>query len=401
MRQAWNQAEVLFDVESPNRLGDQAYDREGVQLNRPDDMEPGLTFLTHFWLQGRGDATLQLIDRNGQTVHRWPVEKDELFQNSLSGRADTERAHVHGSLLLPDGDVIFNLRYVGTARVDACGEVQWILNERGHHSIAQTEDGNYWISAVSQERRSQSGRYPDGFPGFDTPVWLEKVIQVNEDGKKLSEINILDVLYMNNLERHIAKARVADFKDPTHLNDVEPLPSSMADEYPLFESGDLLISLRNIDLVFVLDPESLNVKWHKSAPFIWQHDPDFIGNGWIGVFDNNRDLTQRGTMLGGSRIIALRPAADSSEVLFPTEHADPFYTETRGKWQKLDDGNMLLTESNAGRVVEVDSAGRTVWEWVKPHHVVTKASRHDLTREDVADWPCSSVDSVGTAARSN
>lgn len=61
---------------------------------------------------------------------------------------------------------------------------------------------------------------------------------------------------------------------------------------------------------------------------------------------------------------------------------------------------MLLTESSAGRVAEVTPNGRTVWEWVHAPYeesnvpVVTKAARHDLTREDVATWPCSSADST-------
>lgn len=185
----------------------------------------------------------------------------------------------------------------------------------------------------------------------------------------------------------------------THLNDVEPLDVSIADEYPLFEAGDLLVSLRNLHLVLVVDPDSERVKWHASEPFVMQHDPDFMGDGWIGVFNNNRDLTGRGERLGGSRILALQPHMDSTRVLFPTADSDPFYTGTRGKWQRLENGNLLLTESNAGRVVEVSPDGRTVWEWaVEPYDessmpAVTEGTRYPLTVDEVADWPCSPSDS--------
>ena len=81
-------------------------------------------------------------------------------------------------------------------------------------------------------------------------------------------------------------------------------------------------------------------------------------------------------------------------VRFPTRYSDPFYTKIQGKWQDLENGNMLLAETRAGRVVEVDSNGRTVWELVEPGSSITKATRVDLTREQVASWPCSSVDSV-------
>jgi hypothetical protein len=174
----------------------------------------------------------------------------------------------------------------------------------------------------------------------------------------------------------------------------------MADEYPLFDAGDLLLSIRDLHLVLVYDPASEQVKWHTSDPFIQQHDPDFISNGWIGVFDNNRDFTARGTMNGGSRIVAVQPHTDSVEVRFPTEHSAPFYTDTMGKWQQLESGNLLLTETKAGRVVEVAPDGRTMWEWVvQPYNEskvsrISQAVRHDLTPADVAAWPCSSVDSV-------
>jgi hypothetical protein len=111
-------------------------------------------------------------------------------------------------------------------------------------------------------------------------------------------------------------------------------------------------------------------------------------------------------MLGGSRIVGLQPDLDSTAVLFPTSRSEPFYTDVQGKWQKLANGNMLLTESVAGRVVEVAPDGRTVWEWIHEPYgdasvaSVTKASRRDLTPDEVASWPCTSVDSVRTSDQS-
>jgi hypothetical protein len=309
---------------------------------------------------------------------------------------------------MPNGDILLNLDYVGLARLDACGNTLWTLDEGNHHSIARAEDGSFWIPGMSSERRATTSQYPDGFPGISQPVWFDRILRVSEGGDILKDINLLDVLYANDLERYLVKAlgafpgdRVRD--DPVHLNDVEPLSASMADEYPLFEAGDLVVSLRYPSLVFVFDPETSEVKWHASEPFLHQHDPDFIGGGWIGVFDNNKDITRRGTMLGGSRIVNVQPHTGSVEVRFPTPHSEPFYTDKQGKWQELSNGNMLLAETRAGRVVEVDSSGRTVWEWVNDPYketripVVAQATRHDITPAEVASWPCSLVDSVHTA----
>jgi hypothetical protein len=382
MRTAWNQAQVWFGLESPGTSWSRSYDREGVRVLEPDKVQSGLRFVATTWEAGAGEPSLTLMDEEGTVVHEWTINRKEIFPNA---RENLERAELHGSVLLPNGDVLFNLDYVGTARLDACGNVQWRLTEKNHHSIARGENGTFWIPGVRRGDNAQS------YPGLENP-WADRILHVSGEGEILDDISVLDILYQNDLERYIAKARATNLGDVTHLNDVEPLRSSMADEYPTFEAGDLVVSLKRLDLVFVFDPESLEVKWHVREPFIGQHDPDFTGDGWIGLFDNNIDGTKEGTMLGGSRIVSFQPHTDSTKVRFPTSNSDLFYTQTQGKWQELENGNMLLAETAAGRVVEVDPEGNSVWEFVEPGASLTKASLHDLSKEDVSRWPCTSVD---------
>ena len=387
------------------------YDRSGVRAARPEQMQPGLTLLSSSW-EGPGglETELRLMDQAGDVVHKWRVNREAVFEGG-GWRKDPTQTGVHGSELLPNGDALVNVEYVGLARLNSCGEVQWTLREGNHHAVSPAGDGTFWTPAVSRERRTGSERHPDGIPGIDKPVWLDRILHVSGEGEILQDINVLDVLYANGLDRYLHKATWGGKSPPngvpedvTHINDVEPLLPSMADEYPRFEAGDLVISVRRFHLVFVFDPESLDVKWHASDPFIAQHDPDFIGDGWIGVFNNNTDGTGRGMQLGGTRIVALQPHTDSMEVRFPTPHSEPFYTAGLGKWHLLENGNMLLAETESGRVVEVDSTGRTVWEWVHPSYdeprvpEIRQAVRHDLSLKDVAVWPCTSVDtSQGTS----
>lgn len=399
--------------QAPGILTDKVYTQEGVHIKMQKEMQPGLTLITSSWKNpGREwEIGFKLIDKRGRVLHDWLFDRAELFRSGLSQRNDPERTDIHGSHLLPNGDVIFNIEYVGTVRADACGRVKWTLAEGNHHSVDRGEGGDFWIPGVSSKPSNVTSRYPDGIPGL-SPVWLDRIFHVSSEGEVLGKINILDVLYKNDLERFIvqeyqpgAGTSGMDTKNITHLNDIEPLAPDMADQYPLFEAGDLLVSLRNIHLVFVFDTESKTVKWYESEPFIQQHDPDFIGDGWIGVFDNRDDFIERGKLLGGSRIVALQPHTDSTRVLFPTPLSDPFYTDIRGKWQMLENNNMLLTESAAGRVVEVTPDGETVWEWIhSPSEnskipYVSQAIRHDLTRNDVASWPCASIDSVDTPSQ--
>jgi len=388
-------------------LTTRVYDRQGVQVKDSSAMQSGLTFVNSLWEGPDGwYPGFKLINRRGETVHRWRVDRATLFPDSIDRRGDPTQKVLHGSHLLPKGDVVFNVDYVGTVRIDACGNIQWRLPLGNHHSVERAEDGTFWVPGTSKGRRLTTDQHPDGFVGLDDPVWLDQILHVSAGGTVLNTINVLDVLYANGLQRYLVKAYEPQAEqdepktsDLTHLNDVEPLSSTMADEYPLLEAGDLLVSLRELDLVFVFDPESERVKWHMSDSFIQQHDPDFIGNGWIGVFNNNKDFTRRGKMLGGSRIVTVQPHTDSVHVRFPTPSSSPFYTDAMGKWQQLPNGNVLLTETKTGRVVEVAPDGQMVWEWViQPYNEskvsrISQAIRHELTPADVADWPCSLGDS--------
>lgn len=297
-------------------LATRVYDnRVGVRIVDSSEVQPGLTFINSLWNDsGQWTPGFNLINREGNVLHRWRVDRSTLFPDSIDRRGDPTQKLLRGSHLLPNGDVVFNVDYVGTVRIDACSNVIWRLPQGNHHSVARADDGTFWISGTSKRRRRTTSQHPDGFPGLDDPVWLDQLHHVRSNGTLLKQITVLDLLYKNELERHLVQAyepqdggdapRTADL---THLNDVEPLSASMANTYPLFDAGDLLVSLRKIDFVFVVDPDTETVKWHTSEHTIQQHDPDFIGNGWIGIFDNNRDFLSRGNMLGGSRIVAIQP----------------------------------------------------------------------------------------------
>lgn len=380
-QQAWSQAKAYVSDNPFSYLVPRVYDRHGAQVMKPASVQPGVTLVTSMWDGADGwEPRVRLINNDGEAIHEWQIS-DDLFQHD---------SYLHGSHLLPNGDLVVNVEYVGTARLDACGQVLWRLSKRTHHSVARAADGSFWIPAQMGDRTTD-------YSGLDEPVLPEQILHISASGDVLEAIDLIDLLFENELERFLFKIHgPLPRGELLHLNDVEPLSPSMADAYPLFEAGDLLVSLRDIHLVFVLDPDTNEVKWHTFGPFIRQHDPDFIGDGKIGVFDNNPDGTHRGKVLGGSRIVVLHPPSDSTNLLFPTAKSDSFYTEAGGKWQPLENGNLLLTEAQAGRVVEVASNGAPVWEWVRAPDgsrvpQVLDAARYDLTEEKVSGWSCSSV----------
>jgi hypothetical protein len=152
--------------------------------------------------------------------------------------------------------------------------------------------------------------------------------------------------------------------DPFHLNDVEPLPAALAPAFPGFEAGDLLLSPRSLNLVAVVDPETLRIKWYDFGRMRRQHDPDWQPDGTITVFDNSMHRPP-------SRILRIRPGHGSAPettvetIVNGADHG--FYSAIRGKHQVLGNGDVLVTSSQQGRVFEVDGDGSVRFEFLNTY----------------------------------
>jgi hypothetical protein len=171
-----------------------------------------------------------------------------------------------------------------------------------------------------------------------------------------SDIDILGLRQEEYADRYTWTGYRGDY---WHTNDVEPLTVKMAKSFPQFSAGDLLISMRSINLLFVLDPNSLKVKWWRIGQTRRQHDPDWQLDGSITVYDNNM---HRNT----SRITRINPADYSAEILYDGVKED-FYSRIRGKHQVLPNNNILITISQQGRVLEVTNSGEVAFEFLNPY----------------------------------
>ncbi len=135
------------------------------------------------------------------------------------------------------------------------------------------------------------------------------------------------------------------------------------------------MSARSLNLIFVLDPATLKVRWWHSGSWRRQHDPDWQPTGEITVYDNhmNRDY---------SRIMSIVPGAPAAQVVFDGR-ANNFYSRIRGKHQKTGAGTLLVTSSQQGRVFEVERDGRVVFEMVNlrpDHNGASNAAPPDAAR---------------------
>ena len=88
-----------------------------------------------------------------------------------------------------------------------------------------------------------------------------------ETGALLQRIDMGEVRRQNRHVHIFDVQREKDVPDRVHGNDIEELTADRAAAFPGFEAGDLLLSYRVPNLVFVIDPDTLDIKWWRIGPW--------------------------------------------------------------------------------------------------------------------------------------
>ncbi len=335
---------------------------EPVYFPKNDQAYQGLNLITRM---GK-DHTLvaEVLDMDRRKVHQWAVDWFELWPEATHvpdhwNPRSKPGTHLHGALIMEDGGLVFNFEHQGLVRLDCQGKVVWRLPYQTHHSVQRQDDGNLWV--CGQKYHSD----PDPrFPNRIAPFEEYTIVEVSPDGQireqfsvaeLLQDNGLMGLLYMANLRNRFVQMP----GDRLHLNDVEPFPDSMKEDF--FHKGDILVSLRNISTVFVFNRYSRQIKFVATGWFVRQHDPDFIDGNRFSVFDNNSIAP--GAPGRQSRIVIVSARERTAEVFFEGTLQTPFYTDILGKHQWLPNGNLLITESMKGRGFEINPDGEIVWEY--------------------------------------
>jgi Arylsulfotransferase (ASST) len=337
----------------------------GVIQYAGSEASPGVTLMEGLF---DGRVGLRLIDNQGTSLHTWDALYSEIAPNSEYIRENKIPANdwetmVQGAALYSNGDVLFNLAGASMTRMSACGDIVWTLPTVTHHSIYVADNGNIWTLGRKQYEQ-QAPEFPGMRPDFeDNPV-----LEVSPQGEILRQISLLGILYTNDLIGSLfptGEGLIDGYakSDILHANDVEVLSQHDAPAFPLFEAGDALVSVRNLNLLVVFNPDSGVVKWSQTGPWLRQHDADFLPDGRILVFDNRNDAAG-GRLLGGSRLLAIDPVTREVETIYKGTPEAPFFSAAHGKADMLEDGNFLITETDAGRVFEVNPEGEIVWSFI-------------------------------------
>ncbi|MEM6943894.1 MAG: arylsulfotransferase family protein, partial [Pseudomonadota bacterium] len=326
---------------------------EGIDITSPmlrledESAERGWRAMSGaFEIAGGVGNAIVLISPDNEIVHVWPLDEPDV----ADARPPQEKL-LHGMELLPDGSVIFVFDGGRSIqRYDACGERLWAGLGTYHHSVAfDATDNTVWTIANVSDLAEIS---------VDTGEQL-RLISLRTVMERNPENDILGlrVLHEDFSRSNRRNTRGAWMTETFHLNDLDPLPDALTDQFPEFEQGDLLVSARSTNLVFVLDPDTLEIKWWTIGETQRQHDPDWLENGEILIYDNrmSRDF---------SEIISIDPATDAVSKLIDGSDFE-FYSRIRGKSQRTPNA-IVLSSPQQGRAFEVDDEGTVVLEIMNP-----------------------------------
>jgi hypothetical protein len=326
-------------------------------------------------------ARAVLVNMRGDAVHQWQVPFSQLWPapTHVHGRIEDTSVYFNDGYVFPNGDLLAvlegptNLQNVspgyGLVKLDKDSRVLWKYAEKCHHDVDVAEDGT--IYALVNEIVE---RVPPALAYVPTPCIVDCVDVLGPQGQRIKRIPLLEAFLespyaalFGKLERAGTARGTASAgsgmalytddvqrRDVLHTNAVKVLRRKLAPKFPLFKAGQLLVSARQLDAIAVLDPDSGKVVWAAHGPWRAQHDPSFLDNGHLLLFDNL--FSER-----GSRVLEYDPQTQAFPWVYPGEKGKPFLSELRGMCQRLPNGNTLIVNSQAGEAFEVTPDREVVW----------------------------------------
>jgi hypothetical protein len=322
----------------------------------------------------RMDLKALLIDMDGKVVHEWGKPFSQLWPDPkhISRVMPDARIHFRDAIAFPNGDLLATIEVLGDTpygygliKLDKDSNVLWRVDARMHHQIDVDEEGK--IYGTFHEITELSG---DLAKQFTTKhLILDWATILSPEGKELDRFSIIDAVASDPKFRPLAEKRLSQVskegaqgkRDVTHVNSIMALPKKMAAAFPMFAPGDMLISIRHLHLILVVEPFTHKVKWAANGPWRGQHDARYLDDGTIMIFDN---LGVKGKH---TRILKHDPKTGETDVMFEPRPGVPFFTVFYGMSRQLPNQNILMTEADKGRLVEVTPDGNIVWEFLNPY----------------------------------
>jgi hypothetical protein len=336
----------------------------GVTVRDDARISPGLTLI----MVGQ---SAHLIETDGTIRHTWQLEYEKVYDARAVLREvpPSRLIYWRPGLVLPNGDLLTVIDLtraspegLALARLDRDSRPLWVFHEHVHHDFDLAPDGRIFV--LGQRLRA---RPPKGLERLRGPLYDERLLILSPQGSLLEEIPLLEAIASSpyrSLANRTAGLRRYEKGDYLHSNSCELATVETAARFDFVKEGDVLLSFREMGALAILDPRTRALTWARLGSWHQQHDPDFLPNGHLLIFDNQGDWDRGGL----SRVIEVEPHSGGVVWQWPApgRRDQELWSEFRGEQQRLPNGNTLINEQTRGRLIEVTPEGDIVWEFRCP-----------------------------------
>ena len=339
------------------------FERSGVLRHDVARTQPGYTLYAL-----APDLSAHLIDMNGQELHKWSLSREDVMPGAARQRRTffgLLEPQVEGGHLFSNGDLllVYAQKAMGAwetllLKLDKDSRIIWRTEVPAHHAVEVVEDRIYGLTQIFKPPSPM----PDVPSLAGMPYLDESVSILDSEGKALSSHSILHAFANTKNMRLADEVPFNERIDALHSNSLDVLSEQTARFIPGAKPGNVLLSLRNLNMLVVMDLDSDTIVWALRGSWRGQHDAKVLPNGHILLFDNQGGLMKHGR----SRALEIAPDTGGVVWSFDGTDDDPLDSEIRGGAQRLANGNTLISESTAGRILEVTRDGSVVWEYVNP-----------------------------------
>jgi hypothetical protein len=300
----------------------------------------------NLYVSGHGPDAV-LLDMDGRVLHRWRLPFEEAFGvvSDLPGTTYWRRAH-----LMADGSLLAIFQAGGMVKIDRDSDLVWAVDEGFYNDLEVSGDDE--ILVIGKAARIVPEINPD------EPVLEDSIVTLAPDGTVRRRLSLLRA-FLDSPFRELLEP-IKHSGDIFHSNTVEWLDGRYADLSDLFRRGNLLVSLREVDIVAIIDPLGGVVEWAARGPWDAQHQPTLLDDGTLLIFDNQGND-------GFSRVLEFDPVSAETKWQYPPMGSQLLASPEAGSCQRLIGGTTLITESERGRAIEVTREGTVVWEFLSPH----------------------------------
>ena len=369
LRRAFSGGEAIYegmtaynDRTMTDFWADARTEQRGVTHYDPARAENGLTLYS-----SAHEQSAYLMDMQGKVVHRWHLNFSALWDDSAAvkrPRTD-DFIHIEKAEVLPNGDLIALYTAIGDtpwgygiAKLNARSQVIWKYLGHAHHDFAVDDAGN--VHVLTQEVVETD--LPN-FAHLPKPRIDDFLVTLSPDGTERASVPLVDLFAASPYGRRLYFASNESYLngDYLHANSVDILKSAVPG-IPNSRAGQALISFREVSTVALVDPASRSVVWAQSGPWVRQHDAQFLPGGALLLFDNEGNNSGPGR----SRVLEIDPATSRIAWSYAGRTNEPLDSLARSSQTRLANGNTLIVESMAGRVIEIAPNGDIVWEFVNP-----------------------------------